>query len=163
MGGINSMYCGSSLLDHALDIMWFTMKLVVVWCTMRFNYIYRCLYPTQFINGYLYDIDTPFHKQQNKGVTFTLTTQHSDDWWWFIMDGWQWTNILIMPWMVWDIDILWATNLYIVWCWYSSQFIHVYMGDIAISWHTQPRKGVISILTTQSSKDGMDGSWQISI
>ena len=43
MCGINLVDCGSSLLDHALDI---------IWCTTRLKHLYRYLYPTQFINRY---------------------------------------------------------------------------------------------------------------
>ena len=50
-----------------------------VWCIMSFNHPCRYWHPSQFINGCKSEIVTPLHRQPNRGITYILATQHSED------------------------------------------------------------------------------------
>ena len=50
-----------------------------VWCTMSSNHQCRHWHPSQFISGYMGEVDTQLYKQPSKGILSILATQHSKD------------------------------------------------------------------------------------
>ena len=78
-----------------------------VWCTMSSNYMYRFWHPSQTINGYMDEADTPLHKQPNNGITSIPATQNQNDIPW--VDGWKLRHFLLLPWMV--CDLQWAPTI----------------------------------------------------
>ena len=59
-----------------------------------------CWHPSQFIDMFMGDIDTPLNKQPSKMITSILATQYTKDVLW--VDEWKLTHFLILPWIVCD-------------------------------------------------------------
>ena len=50
-----------------------------VWYTMSSNYMYRFWHPSQSINRYMNEANTPLHNQPSNGITSILATQYPKD------------------------------------------------------------------------------------
>ena len=88
-----------TLLDTILDS---------VWCIMGSNHPYKYWHPSQFINGYLGEVDPPLYKQPSKGVTSILTTNYPKDLLW--VDGWKLRPFYLLLRMVWGVS--WAPTIH---------------------------------------------------
>ena len=99
----------------------------IVWYNMNYNHQYRCWYPSQFINGCMWEIDTPLYNQQSKGVISILATQHylnrlarrKENWhpfsfclWWCVMYHELQPSIQMLT-------LLWNHQLVYGWDWYT--------------------------------------------
>ena len=119
-----------------------------VWCTMRSNNQYRCWHHSQFINGCMGEVDTPLHRQTNKGITYILVIHPKE----CSMGRWMKTVALSSS----AFDGIWCTisSNYPYMCWHPCQSINECMGEVGTPLYKQPSKGTTSILATQHPKDG---------
>ena len=63
---------------------------------------------SQLINGFMDEIDTPLHRQTDKGITFILVIYHSKDVTW--VHGWKLGHFNPLPWMI--CDVPWAPTIH---------------------------------------------------
>ena len=80
-----------------------------VWYTTSSNHPYRCYHHSQFVNGWMYEVDLPLYKQPSKGIISILTTQHPNDIPW--VDRWKLAHFLLLLWRVCDI-VPWAPTIH---------------------------------------------------
>ena len=119
-----------------------------VWCTMSSNNQYRYWHHSQSINGCMGEVDTPLHRQTNKGITSILVIHPKE----CSMGRWMKTGVLSSS----ALDGIWCTMSFNhpYRCWHPCQSINECMDEVDTPLYRQPSKGIASILATQHPKDG---------